>query len=194
MAQYDQLTQVPNRELLRERFKAALATARAASGRMAVLYIDLDRFKQVNDTYGHGVGDMLLQAVASRLRGCIRETDTVARIGGDEFVVLLHSIQNVTDAERVQAKIRRALAEPLRLDGHCLSIAPKTLPCSATPTRRCTQPSVTTTEPLASESAPPFVVAFACFPNLETWAISNEIRGMRARHFLQYGGPGHARV
>jgi diguanylate cyclase (GGDEF)-like protein len=67
---------------------------------------------------------MLLQAVASRLRGCIRETDTVARIGGDEFVVLLHSIQNVTDAERVQAKIRRALAEPLRLDGHCLSIEP----------------------------------------------------------------------
>jgi diguanylate cyclase (GGDEF)-like protein/PAS domain S-box-containing protein len=124
MAQYDQLTQVPNRELLRERFKAALATARAASGRMALLYIDLDRFKQVNDTYGHGVGDMLLQAVASRLRGCIRETDTVARIGGDEFVVLLHSIQNVTDAERVQAKIRRALAEPLRLDGHCLSIEP----------------------------------------------------------------------
>ncbi|UZE19367.1 diguanylate cyclase [Pseudomonas sp. B21-054] len=124
MAQYDQLTQVPNRELLRDRFKAALATARTASGRMALLYIDLDRFKQINDTYGHGVGDMLLQAVASRLKGCVRDTDTVARIGGDEFVVLLHSIQVLEDAHRVQEKIRHALAQPLRLDGHCLSIEP----------------------------------------------------------------------
>lgn len=124
MAQYDQLTQVPNRELLRDRFKAALTTARVASGRMALLYIDLDRFKQINDTYGHAVGDMLLQAVASRLKGCIRDTDTVARIGGDEFVVLLHSIQSVADADRVQEQIRHALAQPLRLDGHCLSIEP----------------------------------------------------------------------
>ncbi|WP_434562762.1 diguanylate cyclase domain-containing protein [Pseudomonas sp. R1-6] len=124
MAQYDQLTQVPNRELLRDRFKAALATARVVSGRMALLYIDLDRFKQVNDTYGHGVGDMLLQAVASRLKGCIRDADTVARIGGDEFVVLLHSVHSVEDAGRVQEKIRLALAQPLRLDGHCLSIEP----------------------------------------------------------------------
>ncbi|WP_339475742.1 MULTISPECIES: sensor domain-containing protein [unclassified Pseudomonas] len=124
MAQYDQLTQVPNRELLRERFKCALAAARAASGRMALLYIDLDRFKQVNDTYGHGVGDMLLQAVAKRLKGCIRDTDTVARIGGDEFVVLLHSIQALEDAQSVQEKIRHALVQPLRLEGHCLSIEP----------------------------------------------------------------------
>ncbi|WLH15541.1 diguanylate cyclase [Pseudomonas hefeiensis] len=124
MAQYDQLTQVPNRELLRERFKAALATARAASGCMALLYIDLDRFKQINDTYGHAVGDMLLQAVASRLQGCVRDTDTVARIGGDEFVVLLHSVQALEDAHRVQEKVRHALTQPLRLDGHCLSIEP----------------------------------------------------------------------
>lgn len=124
MAQYDQLTQIPNRELLRERFKAALASARAVSGRMALLYIDLDRFKQVNDTFGHGVGDLLLQAVASRLQGCIRESDTVARIGGDEFVVLLHSIQALDDARRVQEKIRHALSQPLRLDGHSLSIEP----------------------------------------------------------------------
>lgn len=124
MAQYDQLTQVPNRELLRERFKAALASARLASGRMALLYIDLDRFKQVNDTYGHGVGDLLLQAVASRLQGCVRDSDTVARIGGDEFVVLLHSIQALEDAHAVQEKIRQALIQPLRLDGHCLSIEP----------------------------------------------------------------------
>ncbi|WP_077045876.1 bifunctional diguanylate cyclase/phosphodiesterase [Pseudomonas sp. KK4] len=124
MAQYDQLTQLPNRELLRDRLKAALQSAQAASGRMALLYVDLDRFKEVNDTHGHGVGDMLLQTVANRLKGCVRETDTVARIGGDEFVVLLHSIHASGDAECVAGKIRQVLAQPLRLDGHNLHIQP----------------------------------------------------------------------
>ncbi|MNP21402.1 Cyclic di-GMP phosphodiesterase Gmr [compost metagenome] len=124
MAQYDQLTQLPNRELLRDRLKSALEAAHEARGRMALLYVDLDRFKQVNDTHGHAVGDMLLQAVANRLKGCVRETDTVARIGGDEFVVLLHSIQASGDADRVAGKIRRVLAQPLRLDGHSLNIQP----------------------------------------------------------------------
>lgn len=124
MAQYDQLTQLPNRELLRERLKASLALARADSGQMALLYVDLDRFKQVNDTHGHAVGDMLLQAVANRLKGCVRETDTVARIGGDEFIVLLHSIHACEDAENVAGKIRQVLVQPLRLDGHNLNIQP----------------------------------------------------------------------
>lgn len=124
MAQYDQLTQLPNRELLRERLKASLTLARTDSGRMALLYVDLDRFKQINDTHGHGVGDMLLQAVANRLKGCVRETDTVARIGGDEFVVLLHSIHAAEDAEGVAGKIRQVLVQPLRLDGHNLNIQP----------------------------------------------------------------------
>ncbi|WP_460117339.1 sensor domain-containing protein [Pseudomonas sp. S2_C03] len=124
MAQYDQLTQLPNRELLRDRLKASLTQARLDGGRMALLYVDLDRFKEVNDTHGHAVGDMLLQAVANRLKGCVRETDTVARIGGDEFVVLLHSIQAAKDAESVAGKIRLVLAQPLRLDGHSLNIQP----------------------------------------------------------------------
>ncbi|MGW8465174.1 diguanylate cyclase domain-containing protein [Pseudomonas sp. CLCA07] len=122
MAQYDQLTQLPNRGLLRDRLKASLAQARADGGCMALLYVDLDRFKDVNDTHGHTVGDMLLQAVANRLKGCVRETDTVARIGGDEFVVLLHSIHASEDADRVSEKILRVLAQPLRLDGHSLNI------------------------------------------------------------------------
>lgn len=122
MAQYDQLTQLPNRGLLRDRLKASLALARADGGRMALLYVDLDRFKDVNDTHGHVVGDMLLQAVANRLKGCVRETDTVARIGGDEFVVLLHSIHASEDAGRVSEKILQVLAQPLRLDGHNLNI------------------------------------------------------------------------
>lgn len=124
MAQYDQLTQLPNRELLRDRLKAALESAREECGRMALLYVDLDRFKQVNDTHGHAVGDMLLQTVANRLKGCVRETDTVARIGGDEFVVLLHSIHASGDADTVAGKIRQVLAQPLRLDGHNLHIQP----------------------------------------------------------------------
>lgn len=122
MAQYDQLTQLPNRELLRDRLRAALAHARAVHGHMALLYVDLDRFKQVNDTHGHAVGDMLLQTVANRLKGCVRETDTVARIGGDEFVVLLHSVHAAEDADSVAGKIRQVLAQPMRLDGHDLRI------------------------------------------------------------------------
>ncbi|MGH8374933.1 MAG: diguanylate cyclase domain-containing protein [Pseudomonas sp.] len=124
MAQYDQLTQLPNRELLRDRLKASLQVAREDRGRMALLYVDLDRFKQVNDTHGHAVGDMLLQAVANRLKGCVRETDTVARIGGDEFVVLLHSIRAAGDTDIVVEKIRQVLVQPLRLDGHSLNIQP----------------------------------------------------------------------
>jgi len=124
MAQYDQLTQLPNRELLRERLRSALARARRETGRMALLYVDLDRFKEVNDTRGHAVGDLLLQAVASRLKGCVRESDTVARIGGDEFVVLLESIQHAGDAQTVADKIRHALSQPLQLDGHPLNILP----------------------------------------------------------------------
>jgi diguanylate cyclase (GGDEF)-like protein len=91
---------------------------------MALLYVDLDRFKEVNDTHGHAVGDMLLQAVANRLKGCVRETDTVARMGGDEFVVLLHSIHASEDANNVAGKIRQVLAQPLRLDGHSVNILP----------------------------------------------------------------------
>jgi diguanylate cyclase (GGDEF)-like protein len=122
MAQYDALTQLPNRALLRDRLKTSLTLAQLDGSRMALLYVDLDRFKEVNDNHGHAVGDMLLQAVANRLKGCLRETDTVARIGGDEFVVLLHSIHAAEDADIVAAKIRQVLAQPLRLDGHSLTI------------------------------------------------------------------------
>ncbi|KAF0863370.1 GGDEF domain-containing protein [Pseudomonas sp. LD120] len=124
MAEYDQLTHLPNRELLRDRLRLALARARRDSGRLALLYIDLDRFKEVNDVCGHAVGDLLLQAVANRLKGCVREADTVARMGGDEFVILLESVQHSEDAQGVSEKIRQALAEPLHLDGHSLNILP----------------------------------------------------------------------
>lgn len=122
MAQYDQLTLLPNRALLHERLHSALARARREGGRLALLYVDLDHFKQVNDTFGHGIGDLLLQEVAHRLTACVRETDTVARIGGDEFVILLDSVQRPEDAAVVAANVERSLLPALNLEGHCLTI------------------------------------------------------------------------
>jgi diguanylate cyclase (GGDEF)-like protein/PAS domain S-box-containing protein len=113
MAQYDQLTQLPNRGLFQDRLQTALAMARREHGQFALLYLDLDNFKQVNDTLGHAAGDRLLQEVAQRLKQCVRQTDTVARIGGDEFLVLLHNIQLPEDALRVAEKIHRELSQPL---------------------------------------------------------------------------------
>lgn len=100
MARYDQLTHLPNRGFLQERLKAALGRARREQGRLALLYVDLDKFKQVNDNFGHAVGDLLLQEVARRLQQCVRETDTVARIGGDEFVILLEQLHLGTRPRR----------------------------------------------------------------------------------------------
>ncbi len=124
MAQYDQLTVLPNRGLLYDRLKAALSTARLEQRRLSVLYIDLDKFKQVNDTLGHGIGDRLLQDVAERLQQCVRASDTVARVGGDEFVVLLQHIALPEQAELVATKIRNTLSRPFPINGHNLSIIP----------------------------------------------------------------------
>lgn len=124
MAQYDQLTQIPNRMLLQERLLQALERAKSSKGRLALLYLDLDKFKQVNDTLGHAAGDLLLQEVAHRLKQCVRETDTVARIGGDEFVVLLDRVNNSDDAGKVADKICKALNVPMVLKGHDWQIQP----------------------------------------------------------------------
>ena len=124
MARYDQLTRLPNRGFLQERLKDALARARRECGHLALLYVDLDKFKQVNDSFGHAVGDLLLQEVARRLQQCVRETDTVARIGGDEFVILLEHLQQPEHANRVADKIRSLLGEPVPWEGCDLSIVP----------------------------------------------------------------------
>jgi diguanylate cyclase (GGDEF)-like protein len=87
------------------------------------MFIDLDKFKPVNDTYGHGVGDLLLKDVASRIQDCLRESDTAARIGGDEFVILLPTIATQQDASRVGEKILHALNQPFELMGHNLQIS-----------------------------------------------------------------------
>jgi len=124
MAQYDELTKLPNRGLLYDRLKTALARARREQGQLSLLYLDLDRFKHVNDTYGHATGDLLLQEVANRLTQCVREVDTVARIGGDEFVVLLESPYVAEHVTIVVEKIRQVFANPLEIDGYHLPVLP----------------------------------------------------------------------
>ena len=116
-ALYDRLTQLPNRELFHDRIQLALARVRRDHVRLSLLYIDLDKFKDVNDTFGHGVGDLLLQKIARRLEECVRAGDTVARFGGDEFVVLLENIGVPEHTELIIEKIRNALKKPFDLAG-----------------------------------------------------------------------------
>jgi diguanylate cyclase (GGDEF)-like protein len=115
-ALYDPLTELPNRRLFQDRLQNALTLARRDEGKVALLYLDIDQFKQVNDDYGHGIGDLLLQEVAKRITACVRESDTVGRIGGDEFLVLLHGVQSAQDAYVVAETIRTMLCRPYLLD------------------------------------------------------------------------------
>lgn len=122
-AQYDVLTNLPNRTLFDDRLQVALAKAARDRERLALLYIDLDDFKPVNDTFGHAVGDQLLQQVAKRIQGCVRESDTVSRIGGDEFIVLLNTIQASRYALTVAENIRAVLNQAFTLQGHHVQIS-----------------------------------------------------------------------
>jgi diguanylate cyclase (GGDEF)-like protein/PAS domain S-box-containing protein len=123
IAHHDPLTDLPNRELFHDRLQTALARARRNKERLVVLYIDLDGFKEVNDGHGHAVGDLLLQEVAQRIRRCLRESDTVGRIGGDEFVVLLNNITLPEHGAVVAEKIRAVLDRPFELGGKRLHIS-----------------------------------------------------------------------
>ena len=116
MAHYDQLTGLANRFLFMDRLGQILAQSKRRDTTFAVLYMDLDDFKAVNDTHGHAMGDRLLVAVAQRLQGCVRETDTVARMGGDEFTILLTDIRGFEDVERIARMILKAISNPFRMD------------------------------------------------------------------------------
>ncbi|MDO9468588.1 MAG: EAL domain-containing protein [Thiobacillus sp.] len=123
LAHHDALTGLPNRVLLRDRFEHALATAERSRTRVAMLFLDLDNFKVVNDTLGHAAGDQLLLTVVARLAECTRESDTMSRQGGDEFIVLLGDMPDLEAVERIASKILAQLAEPVELNGHALNAA-----------------------------------------------------------------------
>jgi diguanylate cyclase (GGDEF)-like protein/PAS domain S-box-containing protein len=116
LAQHDNLTNLPNRMVLKDRLGHAIAIANRNSTRIAVVFVDLDQFKQINDSLGHGVGDKLLQSVAARLADCVRTSDTVSRQGGDEFVMLLSEIKQADDADVIGAKILAVLSAPYRIE------------------------------------------------------------------------------
>jgi diguanylate cyclase (GGDEF)-like protein len=122
LAYHDPLTGLPNRSLLYDRLGLAIAHAHRAAGQLAVLFLDLDDFKAVNDSHGHGAGDRLLVELATRLRNGVRAGDTVARLGGDEFVLLLDSVTGAEDAARVAAKVLAAVRAPFRRHGHDLLV------------------------------------------------------------------------
>jgi diguanylate cyclase (GGDEF)-like protein/PAS domain S-box-containing protein len=122
LAHYDILTDLPNRALFKESLQAALARSERSGEGAAVLCVDLDHFKTVNDTLGHPVGDALLQAVASRLRSCVREDDSVARLGGDEFAIVQSGARLPQSASHLAARVVEIMSEPFQLNGHTVVI------------------------------------------------------------------------
>lgn len=114
-AHYDELTELPNRTLLRDRFRSAADRSKRSNTPFAVLMVDLNGFKAINDKYGHEVGDFVLVATAQRILGALRASDTVARLGGDEFVLLIESTTDSEDFERVGKKLIEVLFEPISL-------------------------------------------------------------------------------
>jgi diguanylate cyclase (GGDEF)-like protein len=121
-AERDFLTGLPNRALLTDRLTQSIALSRRLGKRVALMYLDLDHFKNINDSFGHPVGDLLLQSAAKRLLACVRNSDTVSRQGGDEFVVLLNGIETVHDAALTAAKLIRVMAQPHMIGDHRLQV------------------------------------------------------------------------
>ena len=118
LAQYDTLTRLPNRSLFRDRLHQAMLRARRSGSNLGLLFLDLNRFKEVNDTLGHATGDKVLQGVAQRFAAHLRDADTIARPGGDEFTIIVEGLAGPEQAEAVASKIQDALVEPLRIDQH----------------------------------------------------------------------------
>jgi two-component system, cell cycle response regulator len=122
MAHHDALTGLANRRLLTDRTSAALANARRNNSSMAIVYLDLDGFKEVNDRLGHGVGDILLKMVAGRLTAAVREEDTVGRLGGDEFMIALWNAGRIDNVATVAAKLIKSVSMPYVIEGHTVSV------------------------------------------------------------------------
>ena len=121
LAYHDALTGLPNRALFMDRLESALASARRREEKLAVLFLDLDRFKNINDSLGHSIGDQLLKVVAERLKESVREQDTVARLGGDEFLIMLNAADHAVDPALAAHRLMNAMTRPFIVQGHMLS-------------------------------------------------------------------------
>ena len=167
LARYDSLTGLPNRSFFMESLDQSLLRAERSRGRLALVFIDVDGFKAVNDSFGHAAGDLLLRALAERLRASTRKTDTVARIGGDEFTVMVHDLGRADDAAVVAQGLLDQLARPCPLSDREVTITRerghqrvpggrdgRRARSSATRTSRCTAPSRRARTPIASSPLP----------------------------------------
>src|SRR5208282_945407 len=123
LAYYDALTGLPNRSLLQDRLVKALASARRHREKVALLFMDLDRFKNINDSLGRSVGDLLLKQTAERLKKWSRDQDTVARLDGDEFVVVLNAVKDAADAAVAADRLMKAMSTEFTVQGHLLSVS-----------------------------------------------------------------------
>ena len=123
-ARHDSLTGLANRSMLHERVAAALSRARRRSARIALLSIDLDNFKIINDTMGHAAGDELLTTISTRLRSCLRASDTAARLGGDEFAVLLEDLTAETEPETIADRLIDVIRKPVQISGKDIFVGP----------------------------------------------------------------------
>jgi diguanylate cyclase (GGDEF)-like protein len=123
LAHHDNLTALPNRILFYDRLNHAISKARRDKESIAVLFLDLDGFKSINDTLGHDVGDALLREAAKRIVACVRDSDTVARMGGDEFTIILGNVQTPNSIDRVANKIVESIASPFILNGKCCLVS-----------------------------------------------------------------------
>ena len=123
MAHYDALTGLPNRVLFADRLQQAMALTRRQSGKLAVIYIDLDEFKPVNDAFGHEAGDQLLVEIASRMRTVLREEDTLARLGGDEFAAIVMNVQDEVSLESLLVRLLSRVADPAWVMDHSVEVS-----------------------------------------------------------------------
>jgi diguanylate cyclase (GGDEF)-like protein len=162
-AEHDFLTDLPNGSLLNDRISQAIALARRHRNHIAILFLDLDGFKHINDSLGHQIGDKLLQSVAKRLADCVRDPDTVSRQGGDEFVVLLSELQQAEDAGVTARRMLQAVAEAYSINHHDLHVTASIgisvfpddgLDALRTRTPRCTRPRKTGARAVSFSSRP----------------------------------------